>query len=376
MLGDTSDLGSAFRLHPRAIEQRVAELGDRYGMAVDPRARIWQLSVGEQQRVEILKALYREARILILDEPTAVLTPQEAEALFETMRAMAADGRTVIFISHKLHEVMAVSDRVTVLRDGQAVATVATAGSTLQSLASLMVGRELHTFERHDEEQGDRRGAARGRRADGRGRPRRRRCQRRLLRDSRRRDPRCRRRGRQRAARARRGGHGAAPADGRGDPRRGAPLAPATRGPRSRRVSRTSPRTGCTPASRRASASPRTSCSSRIARARTRPGRSSASGSIRDWAVELIRRYDVKAPGPGAPARQLSGGNLQKVVLAREFAGGPRVLVIARADARARRRRDRDRARAPARSRRGGRRDPAHLRGPRRADDARRTGSR
>ncbi len=113
----------------------MAELGERYGMAVDPRARIWQLSVGEQQRVEILKALYREARILILDEPTAVLTPQEAEALFETLRAMAADGRTVIFISHKLHEVMAVSDRVTVLRDGRSVATVATAGSTLQSLA-------------------------------------------------------------------------------------------------------------------------------------------------------------------------------------------------------------------------------------------------
>ena len=135
MLGDTSDVGRSFRLHPRAIERRVAELGERYGMAVDPRARIWQLSVGEQQRVEILKALYREARILILDEPTAVLTPQEAAALFETLRAMAADGRTVIFISHKLHEVMAVSDRVTVLRDGRSVATVATASSTLQSLA-------------------------------------------------------------------------------------------------------------------------------------------------------------------------------------------------------------------------------------------------
>ncbi len=77
------------------IERRVAELGERYGLAVDPRARIWQLSVGEQQRVEILKALYREARILILDEPTAVLTPQEAESLFVTLRAMAAEGRTV-----------------------------------------------------------------------------------------------------------------------------------------------------------------------------------------------------------------------------------------------------------------------------------------
>src|SRR4051812_18717862 len=150
MLGDTSDLGHAFRLHPRRIEERVAELGERYGMAVDPRARIWQLSVGEQQRVEILKALYREARILILDEPTAVLTPQESDALFETLRAMAADGRTVIFISHKLHEVMAVSDRVTVLRDGRSVATTDVAGATTRSLAALMVGREIDVSQRKE----------------------------------------------------------------------------------------------------------------------------------------------------------------------------------------------------------------------------------
>ena len=124
VLGDHRDVGRSFRINPRAIERRVAELGERYGLAVDPRARIWQLSVGEQQRVEILKALYREARILILDEPTAVLTPQEASALFDTLREMAAEGRTVIFISHKLHEVMAVADRVTVLRRGRSIATV------------------------------------------------------------------------------------------------------------------------------------------------------------------------------------------------------------------------------------------------------------
>ena len=124
VLGDHRDSGRSFRIHPRAIERRVAELGERYGLPVDPRARIWQLSVGEQQRVEILKALYREARILILDEPTAVLTPQEATALFVTLRAMAAEGRTVIFISHKLHEVKAVADRVTVLRGGRSIATV------------------------------------------------------------------------------------------------------------------------------------------------------------------------------------------------------------------------------------------------------------
>src|SRR3989454_6812346 len=93
VLGDHRDVGRSFLLRQRAIEERVEDLSRRYGLAVEPRARIWQLSVGEQQRVEILKALYQDARILILDEPTAVLTPQEAEALFETIRAMAEIGR-------------------------------------------------------------------------------------------------------------------------------------------------------------------------------------------------------------------------------------------------------------------------------------------
>src|SRR5581483_9188279 len=91
----------------------------------------------------IVKALYRDARILILDEPTAVLTPQEAEVLFTTLREMAGEGRTVIFISHKLHEVQSVADRVTVLRNGRTIETVSTAGTTPRSLASLMVGREI-----------------------------------------------------------------------------------------------------------------------------------------------------------------------------------------------------------------------------------------
>ena len=120
----------SFRIDPRRIESGVIELGERYGLSVNPRARIFQLSVGEQQRVEILKALYRDAHILILDEPTAVLTPQEAETLFGTLRAMAAEGRTVIFISHKLNEVKAVADRVTVLRGGQSIATVDAATAT------------------------------------------------------------------------------------------------------------------------------------------------------------------------------------------------------------------------------------------------------
>jgi len=144
VLGDHRGEARRFRLRPRAIERRVAELGAEYGLAVEPRAKIWQLSLGEQQRVEILKALYRESRVLILDEPTAVLTPQEAESLFTTVRAMANEGRrTIIFISHKLHEVKAVADRVTVLRAGRSIGTVSASDSTPQSLAALMVGREL-----------------------------------------------------------------------------------------------------------------------------------------------------------------------------------------------------------------------------------------
>ena len=125
------------------IESRIAEFSKQYGLQVDPRARIWQLSVGEQQRVEILKMLYRGVDILIMDEPTAVLTPQEVEELFVTLRRMADEGRAVIFISHKLDEVMAISDRITVLRGGKVVATVNTDQITKEELARMMVGREV-----------------------------------------------------------------------------------------------------------------------------------------------------------------------------------------------------------------------------------------
>ncbi len=134
---------SSFRLAGNATEQRVAELAEAYGIRVDPAAKIWQLSVGEQQRVEILKALFREASVLILDEPTAVLTPQEATHLFSIMRKIASEGRAVIFISHKLDEVMAVADRVTVLRAGRMIATLAVGDSDKANLARLMVGREV-----------------------------------------------------------------------------------------------------------------------------------------------------------------------------------------------------------------------------------------
>ena len=136
-------LGHRGPLRRRDIEGRVRELGERYGLTVDPTAKVWQLSVGEQQRVEILKALERDAKVLVLDEPTAVLTPQEAETLFVTLRAMAAEGRSIVFISHKLDEVMAVSDRVTVLRDARQVGTIDVASSSKRDLARLMVGRDV-----------------------------------------------------------------------------------------------------------------------------------------------------------------------------------------------------------------------------------------
>jgi general nucleoside transport system ATP-binding protein len=135
--------GGGLSVSRTSTEQRVAELAKAYGMDVDPEARIWQLSAGEQQRVEILKVLFRDARILILDEPTAVLTPQEAHGLFETLRTMAGEDRTVVFISHKLDEVMAVADRISVLKAGRRVATVATAETDKKALARLMVGHEI-----------------------------------------------------------------------------------------------------------------------------------------------------------------------------------------------------------------------------------------
>ena len=125
------------------VSQRITELSASYGLQVDPSAHVWQLSVGEQQRVEILKALYRGAQVLILDEPTAVLTPREVDDLFVTLRRMAAEGHLLIFISHKLHEVLAISDKVTVLRDGRVVRTLPTAETNRPELAKLMVGREV-----------------------------------------------------------------------------------------------------------------------------------------------------------------------------------------------------------------------------------------
>ncbi len=126
-----------------AAADRVRELSTSFGLAVDPNARIQKITVGQQQRVEILKALYRGAEILILDEPTAVLTPQEARELFEIIEGLKAQGKSIVFISHKLNEVLEVADRITVLRRGKRVETIPRDGATEAGLARSMVGREV-----------------------------------------------------------------------------------------------------------------------------------------------------------------------------------------------------------------------------------------
>lgn len=125
------------------IEERLTNLSQEYGLEVSPRDIIWHLPVGVQQRVEILKALYSEIDLLILDEPTAVLTPKEVQDLFKVLKRLTEDGMSIILITHKLEEVMAISDRVTVLRDGQAIGTVNTAETDAHALACMMVGREI-----------------------------------------------------------------------------------------------------------------------------------------------------------------------------------------------------------------------------------------
>ncbi len=133
-----------FRMNLSVYDKEIAELGDRFHLHVDPRAKIWQISVGEQQRVEILKMLYRGAQVLIMDEPTAVLAPQEIEELFKTLRSMVSEGKSIIFISHKLNEVLAIADRISVLRHGRMTASgLNTAGVTRADLARLMVGRNV-----------------------------------------------------------------------------------------------------------------------------------------------------------------------------------------------------------------------------------------
>ncbi len=139
----TRVLGKLAALDRRVVAKRVSELSEQYNLSVDPYAIVQDLTVGAQQRVEIIKALYREANILILDEPTAVLTPQEADELFVIMKALVKQGKSIIFITHKLREVFAVADKISVMRSGQMVGTVTPSGATQELLAEMMVGRTV-----------------------------------------------------------------------------------------------------------------------------------------------------------------------------------------------------------------------------------------
>jgi simple sugar transport system ATP-binding protein len=138
-----TDSGKGIFLDLKSARRALIQLQERFGLEIDPDARVWTLSVGEQQKVEILKALYREVDILIMDEPTAVLGPAETTDLFTTLRSLAQEGRSVVFISHKLNEVMEISDRIVVLRGGQVVAERKSDEINTRELANLMVGREL-----------------------------------------------------------------------------------------------------------------------------------------------------------------------------------------------------------------------------------------
>jgi ABC-type uncharacterized transport system ATPase subunit len=135
--------GSPLALDLRAAERRVRALSESFGLQIDPAARVETLSVGQQQRVELLKALYREARVLILDEPTAVLSPQAVADLFRILRGMREQGKTIVIVTHKLSEVLELSDEVTVMRDGRVVGNRKTAGTSAAELARLMVGRDV-----------------------------------------------------------------------------------------------------------------------------------------------------------------------------------------------------------------------------------------
>ena len=131
-------------LQKKQAREKVVALSQRYGLRVDPDAKVEDISVGMQQRTEILKMLYRDNEILIFDEPTAVLTPQEIDELMQIMKNLAAEGKSILFISHKLAEIMAVADRCTVLRKGKCIGTVNTAETTMEELSSMMVGRQVN----------------------------------------------------------------------------------------------------------------------------------------------------------------------------------------------------------------------------------------
>lgn len=149
-------LDGGIHINRKAVNMKVKEIGERYGFEIEPAKKVYNMAVSEKQTVEILKVLYRGAEILILDEPTAVLTPQESDKLFAVLRNMKQDGKSIIIITHKLHEVLAISDRVAILRKGEYIGTVNTAETNQQQLTEMMVGRAVSlAIERPKVETGD-----------------------------------------------------------------------------------------------------------------------------------------------------------------------------------------------------------------------------
>ena len=325
----TQPLSRRFLLDTKSAEDRIVELAEQFAMPVDPRARIWQLSVGEQQRVEILKVLYRDAQVLIMDEPTAVLTPPEAESLVTTLRSMASQGRSVIFISHKLGEVASIADRITVLRDGRSVATVEALGSSREGLAELMVGREVTSVIRQG--VGALPGAATVLSVDSlsalgdRGRP--------ALTDV--------------SLQVKAGEIlGIAGVAGNGQRE----LVEVLAGLRSRTsgsididgeaMDRTDARhpirmgVAYVPQDRLGTGlAPDLSIAENLILKRYRRPPISRPPFLRPSVIaseadRLMEQFDVRAPSAETPTRRLSGGNVQKVLLAREMSGAPKVLVV------------------------------------------------
>ncbi len=314
----------------RRVSQRIEELSSAYGIRVNPAAAVWQLSVGERQRVEIIKALYREARLLILDEPTAVLTPGEVDDLFRVLAQMRSDGRSMVFISHKLREVLALSDRITVLRAGRNVGTVLPAEVSEERLAELMVGRHIGA-ERPSPQGPSPAGEA-------------------LLRV------------RDLVVRGDRGADtvtgvsldvrageivGIAGVSGNGQ-RELAEAIACLRSP-----SRGTIRVGGVDLAGRNAAGARRAGLGFVPEERMRDGvigdfsvsenlmlvdaaKAAFSRwgflrgrSIRSYCAERVSTFDVRTPGLETPTRNLSGGNIQKLILARELSGNPKVLLVA-----------------------------------------------
>jgi general nucleoside transport system ATP-binding protein len=310
------------------VSARILELSGTYGLKVDPRAYVWQLSVGERQRVEIIKALYRNASLLILDEPTAVLTPQEVDDLFVILRQMVAEDRGLVFISHKIREVLALSDRITVLRNGRLVGAVLPGDVTQRDLAHMMVGREVDLAQsRTEAEVGEVRLSVKDLRVLG-----------------------------DRGTEAVRGlslevraGEivGLAGVSGNGQRE----FAEAVAGLRASTSG--SIRLDGVELAGRGPSDARHAGLGYVPEERMRDGvigdftvadnlmlidhRSPVysqwgflrSGMIGRHCRELVSAFSVKTPGLDTPAHNLSGGNIQKLILARELSGQPRVLLVA-----------------------------------------------